>query len=136
MPSRATPAEGPPSGNKAAAARAHLERALVAQDAEDRGACVVWLSASAQAALDAVAAAAGIDTARSAHRRAAVARQLHDDGLLPDDLLPLLVRLNDERKQVLYEGREPNLRDRSWPDVLAAVSGLVHAAEVAEQQRS
>lgn len=113
---------------KGGAARAHLRRAQHAIDVRDWGAAVVWLNASAQAALDAVAAREGIDTARSAHRRAAVARDLHGRGLLPNDVLPLMVRLNDERKQVLYEGSDPDLRGRTWAGAVEEVERLVTAA--------
>ena len=96
---------------------------------EDWGAVVVWLNASAQAALDAVAMREGIDTTRNAHRRAAVGRELHVRGILSRDVLPLMVRLNDERKYVLYEGVEPDIRGRSWEDVFGEVAELVAAAE-------
>lgn len=47
---------------------------------------------------------------------------------MDEDLGSLLVRLNEERKRAVYDGREPDLRGRSWPDLLDAVDALVAVA--------
>jgi HEPN domain-containing protein len=112
-------------------ARDHLERARAALSRGDSVEAVVWSALCAEIAIDALAAAAGIDTRKDHFRRASMASRLHEQGLVETDLRSLVIRLNDERKRAVYEGGEPDLRGRTWAETLAALEVLVVAAEQA-----
>lgn len=118
----------PSTADLARLAADHLDRA---NDAAGRSAfveAVVWANLAAEVGITALAKGRGIDTQHDHFRRASLARRLHEDGVLPEDLGSLLVRLNDARKLAVYDGREPDLRGRSWPDVLRAIGQIVAVA--------
>lgn len=82
-----------------------------------------------EAAIVAVAQVRGIDTKRQHWRKAEVAKQLHDSGVLPRDFSDTLGVLNDARKTVVYEGDEPDLGDQTLEDLAADVETAVELAE-------
>jgi len=49
--------------------------------------------------------------------------------VLEEDLAPLLRQLNQARKDIWYEGDDPDFGGRSLEDVLAEVEKLVEAGE-------
>ena len=66
-------------------------------------------------------------------RRATLARRLFELGALPEDLGDLMIRLNNERKHGVYEGRSPNLHGRSWEQILGSLEHVVEAAAEVER---
>jgi HEPN domain-containing protein len=110
-------------------ARAHLDRARHAVDEGESVQAIVWSALCAEVAVDAIAASSGIDTRKDHFRRASISARLHEQGLLESDLRSLLIRLNDERKRAVYGGATPDLRGRSWSDVLSRLEDLVEVAE-------
>lgn len=76
----------------------------------------------------ALAEAHRIETRKQHYLEADAASELHRRGLLRDDFGPLLRQLNQARKDIRYEGDEPDF-ERSLEDVLADVETLVEAAE-------
>ena len=110
-------------------ARAHLARARHALEEGDETAAVLWCNLSAEIAIAYTAAAQGVDSRKDHFRRATLAKRLFEMGVLPEDLADLMIRLNNERKHGVYEGRSPDLRGRSWEEVFASLERLVQAAE-------
>lgn len=119
--------------DKAVLAREHLERALPAVTAEDSTEAVTWLFAALEAAVVAIAQARGIDTKRQHWKKAEVAKQLHETGVLSHDFSDTLGLLNEARKTAVYEGDEPVLGGRSLEDVATDVETAVELAEEARQ---
>jgi hypothetical protein len=120
-----------PAPSTADLARLAADHLVRANDAVARDAfleAVVWANLAAEVGITALAQSRGIDTQQDHFRRASLARRLHEDGVLPEDLGSLLVRLNDARKHAVYDGHEPDLRGRSWPDVLRAIGDIVAVA--------
>jgi HEPN domain-containing protein len=109
-------------------AGAHLDRARRALEAEDETAAVLWSNLCAEIAVAHVAAARGLDSPPDHFRRATLAKRLFELGALPEDLGDLMIRLNNERKHGVYEGRPPNLQGRSWAQVFQALERVVAAA--------
>ncbi len=118
-----------PPKRRAHLAREHLERALVAVDAEEVTEAVTWLSAALEAAIVAVAERQGIDTKKHYWKKAEAAEQLHDAGVLPHDFSGSLDLLNEARKAVIYEGADPELQGRSIQDIATDVETAVEHAE-------
>ncbi len=112
-------------------AREHLERALHAVTAEDYTEAVTWLFAALEAAIVAVADHHAIDTRKQHWKKAEVAKELHDSGLLSHDFSDTLDLLNEARKVAVYEGDEPDLGDQSLEDIAADVKMAVDLAEQA-----
>lgn len=83
---------------------------------------------AAEAAVVALADAHGINTKKRHYLKADAATELHDRGLLEHDYGPLLRQLNQVRKDIWYEGDEPDL-DQSLEDTLVDVETLVAEAE-------
>jgi len=106
----------------------HLERARQGFDAGDETAAVVWSSLCAQVAIALIAREHGVDTRRDHFQRASAARRLFDTGVLEKDVGDLLIRLNEERKCAIYDGRAPDLRGRTWEDVFDVLGYLVEVA--------
>ncbi len=109
-------------------AREHLETAR-----EDLGGgrekdAVNALFYAAEAAVVALADAHGIETSKKHYLKADAATELHRRGLLGDDFGPLLRQLNQARKDIWYEGDEPDF-DQALEDVLADVETVVLEAE-------
>ena len=61
--------------------------------------------------------------------KADAASELHANGVLDEDFGPLLRTLNQERKDVWYEGEDPDFGEESLDDVAERVRGLIEAAE-------
>jgi uncharacterized protein YutE (UPF0331/DUF86 family) len=118
---------------KATLAREHLERALPAVTAGDFTEAVTWLFASLEAAIVSVADTEGIDTKKQHWKKAEVAQQLHEAGILPYDFSDTLDLLNDARKTVIYDGDEPDLGESSLEDIAGDVETAVELAEQREQ---
>jgi hypothetical protein len=114
---------------KAQLAREHLERALPAVPDADYTEAVTWLFAALEAAIVAVADRHGIDTQQQHWKKAEVAKQLYEAGVLSHDFSDSLDTLNEARKVVVYEGDEPDLGDQSLEDIAAAVETAVEFAE-------
>jgi len=114
---------------KHALAREHLDRALRHIDDDDEQDAVSSLFYAAEAGLVAVADAQGIDTKKQHGAKAKAAAQLHADGVLDEDFSSLLRDLNQQRKDVWYEGEPVDFADRSIEEVAAEVERLVVAAE-------
>jgi uncharacterized protein (UPF0332 family) len=83
---------------------------------------------AAEAAAVALADSHGIDTKKLHYLKADAATELHRRGVLETDLGPLLRELNQARKDIWYEGDEPDF-GRSLADVLVDVEALVVEAE-------
>lgn len=83
---------------------------------------------AAEAAVVALADAHGIDTKRCHYLKADAARELYVRGVLKHDFGPLLKQLNQARKDIWYEGDEPEL-DQSLADIVADLETLVSVAE-------
>jgi HEPN domain-containing protein len=110
-------------------AREHFELALEdIEGGDDRGA-VSALFYAAEAAIVAIADAHSVDTKRNHRMKADAASELHSNGVLDEDFGPLLRTLNQERKDVWYEGEEPDFGDETLEDVAERVRGLIEAAE-------
>jgi len=110
-------------------ARAHFELALEDIRSGDERGAVSALFYAAEAAVVAVADAHGVDTKRSHRMKADAASELHANGVLDEDFGPLLRTLNQERKDVWYEGEDSDLGEESLDDVAERVRGLIEAAE-------
>lgn len=110
-------------------AREHLDRALRAVSTDDQTEAVTWLFAALEAAIVAVADEQGIDTKKQHWRKAEVAKELHDSGVLARDFSDTLDLLNEARKVAVYEGDEPDLGDETLEDVAADVEMAIELAE-------
>ncbi len=84
-----------------------------------------------EAAVVALAAQHGIDTRKHHGLKADAAIELHNKGVLSEDYGSVLRMLNQARKDIWYEGEEPDLVG-SLEDVLAEVEELVEVAEASE----
>lgn len=109
-------------------AREHLETARDDLSGGREKDAINALFYAAEAAVVALADAHGIDTKQHHGLKADAATDLHSRGVLKHDFGPLLRRLNQARKDVWYEGEEPEL-DQSLEDVLADIETLVAEAE-------
>jgi hypothetical protein len=96
---------------KVQVAREHLTKAQEEAAGGDPRDAVQWAFASLEAAIDALAAARGIEIDEKHWKRATAAKSLHDDGVLPKDLSRLHRTLNEARKGVFYLGEEADLGD-------------------------
>jgi HEPN domain-containing protein len=112
----------------AALAAAHLDRARLAREQGDETAAVLWSSLCAQVAITSIAAEHGVETRKDHFQRSSAARRLFDTGVLEEDVGDLLIRLNEERKYAIYDGRPPDLRGRNWEQVFEALGRLVDVA--------
>ncbi|MGH2715573.1 MAG: HEPN domain-containing protein [Thermoleophilaceae bacterium] len=112
---------------KAQLAQEHLETALDdLNGGREKDALNAFFYAT-EAAIVAISDAHGIDTKRHHGLKADAATELHQRQVLADDFGPLLRQLNQARKDVWYEGDEPQL-DRSLEEIAADVERLVDAA--------
>lgn len=112
-------------------AREHLEAAQGAVVDERVNDAVNALFYAAEAAVVALADQHDIDTQRHHGFKADAATELNEKGLLSEDYGPILRMLNQARKDIWYEGEEPELGG-GLGDVLAEVEDLVQAAEASE----
>lgn len=114
---------------KVEVAREHLTKA---QDEALRGDvrdAVQWSFASLEAAIDALAEKHGIAIEEKHWKRSKAAAELHQKGVLPEDLSTLHELLNEERKGIFYEGEDPDLGDSTIEDVLIDLETAVEIAE-------
>ena len=112
-------------------ARDHLGLARDDIDGDDLRGAVSALFYAAEAAITGVAEINAIDTKRNHRLKADAATELFKKGLLEEDFGPLLRSLNQQRKDVWYEGEEPDFGEESVSDVADRVETLVEAAESA-----
>jgi hypothetical protein len=118
---------------KAELAREHLDRARSAIAEADATEAVTWLLAALEAAVVALAQAEGLEVPTHHWKKAQVATQLHEKGLLDQDFAATLDMLNDGRKVAVYEGEEPELGEATFESLFAEVESAVVAAEEASQ---
>lgn len=112
-------------------AREHLDAAEAAIAEERVNEAVNALFYAGEAAVVALAERHSINTKRHHGLKADAASQLHADGVLARDYGPALRTLNQARKDIWYEGEEPELDDE-LEDLVAEVEELVQAAEAEE----
>lgn len=112
-------------------ARDHLGLARADIEAGDERGAVSALFYAAEADLVALAEVHGIDTKRDHRRKADAASAMHANGALDSDFGPLLKELNQQRKDVWYEGEPPDFGEFGLSDVADEVESLVRAAEAA-----
>jgi uncharacterized protein (UPF0332 family) len=84
-----------------------------------------------EAAVVALADQNEIDTKRHHGLKADAATEMHTKGVLAEDYGPALRILNQARKDIWYEGEEPELNG-GLEDLVVQVEGLVEAAEAGE----
>lgn len=109
-------------------AREHLETAREDLEAGREKDVINALFYAAEAAAVALADAHGVDTKQRHGLKADAVSELHTRGVLAADYGPTLKQLNQARKDVWYEGEDPNL-DEPLADVLDEVEQLVEEAE-------
>ncbi len=90
---------------------------------------VTFLYLAAEAAIVALSELNGIATERQHWRKAQAATELQTRGVLATDLSPVLELLNQARKDVAYEGEDPDFGSWSPEELLSAVEGVVSRAE-------
>jgi uncharacterized protein (UPF0332 family) len=109
-------------------AREHLDDAEAAASENRLKDAVNALFYAAEAAVVALAERSGIDTRRQHQLKADAASELHERGELARDYGPLLRTLNQARKDIWYEGEDPELGD-DLDELVADVAELVAAAQ-------
>lgn len=107
-------------------AREHLEAAQSAVMGERVNDAVNALFYAAEAAVVALADQHGIDTKKHHGLKADAASELHKKGVLGKDYGPVLRILNQARKDIWYEGQEPELNG-DLEDMVVQVEELVEA---------
>jgi uncharacterized protein (UPF0332 family) len=112
-------------------AREHLQAAQSAAEEERLNDAINALFYAGEAAVVAVADRNGIDTKKHHGLKADAATELHKSGVLGEDYGPVLRILNQARKDIWYEGDEPELNGE-LEDLVAEVEGLVEAAGAEE----
>lgn len=109
-------------------AKEHIESAREDVEAGREKDAVNAMFYAAEAAIVAIAEREGLDTKQQHRLKADAATELHKRGVLDEDFGPLLRQLNQARKDVWYEGDDPQF-NTSIEDVLAQVETLVDAAQ-------
>lgn len=112
-------------------AREHLETAREDIDGGRDKDAINALFYAAEAAALAVAETHGIDTRQKHWMKADAMTELQKTGAVGEDYGPILKRLNQARKDVWYEGEDPEM-DEPLSDVLDEVERLVEEAEKEE----
>jgi hypothetical protein len=115
--------------SKSDLAREHFTRAHGAFEAGDLVIGVTFLYLAAEAAIVALSELNGIATERRHWRKVRAATELQARGVLATDLSPILELLNQARKDVAYEGEDPDFGSRSSEELLSAIEGVVSRAE-------
>jgi HEPN domain-containing protein len=114
-------------------AEAHFARAREALAKGDETAAVLWSNLCAEVAMECIARQNDMDLRKDHFLRASAARRLFEAGILDEDLTSLLIRLNNERKHAVYEARSPDLKGRTWEQVMEHLGRLVAVASQAAQ---
>ncbi|HYI99223.1 MAG TPA: HEPN domain-containing protein [Thermoleophilaceae bacterium] len=109
-------------------AREHIQTALEDYERGSENDAVNALFYAAEAAVVALADYHGINTQQRHNLKADAATELFLRKLIDQDFGPLLRELNQARKDIWYEGDEPDFED-GLEDVIAQVEELVSAAE-------
>ncbi len=109
-------------------AREHIDDAQAALDDGRVKDAVNALFYAGEAAIVSVAEHNGIDTKQHHGLKAGAATQLYGSGVLGSDYGPLLRTLNQARKDIWYDGEEPEFDDELG-SIAAQVEELVNAAE-------
>lgn len=109
-------------------AREHVDDARAALDDGRVKDAVNALFYASEAAIVSIAEHNGIDTKQHHGLKAGAATQLHRSGVLESDYGPLLRALNQARKDIWYDGEEPELDDE-LELIASRVEELVIAAE-------
>jgi uncharacterized protein (UPF0332 family) len=109
-------------------AREHADSAREDLEAGREKDAVNAMFYAAEAAVVSLADQHGIDTKQQHGLKADAATELHQRGVLSEDYGPLLKQLNQVRKDVWYEGDDPEF-DTGIDEVLERVGELVDAAE-------
>lgn len=109
-------------------AQEHFYAAQSAVEEERLNDAVIALFYACEAAIVAIAARHEIDTQKHHGLKADAAGELHRRGVLARDYVPVLRVLNQARKDIWYEGEEPELGGE-LDDLVAEVEELVEAAE-------
>jgi uncharacterized protein (UPF0332 family) len=117
--------------DKGQLAQEHLKVAQAAVAEGRLNEAVNALFYAAEAAVVALADEHGLDTKKHHGLKADAASELHKQGVLARDYGPVLRILNQARKDIWYEGDEPELGG-DLEDLAAEVEELVEAAEAAE----
>jgi hypothetical protein len=115
--------------SKSDLAREHFSRAHGAFEVGDLVVGVTFLYLAAEAAIVALSELNGIATERQHWRKAQAAVELRTRGVLDTDLSSVLELLNQARKDVAYEGEDPDFGNLSSEDLLSAVESVVFRAE-------
>ena len=97
--------------------------------AGDTAEAVAWLFLSLEAAIVSIAGTHGLDTAKQHWKKARVAEELYERGVLPHDYSASLRLLNEAPKVATYEGDEPDLEGRSLEEIATDVETAVELAE-------
>lgn len=108
-------------------AEEHLAKAQEELYGDHRDA-VQWAFASLEAAIDALAAEAGIAIDQQHWKRTDAAKKLHQEGVLPSDLSELHRELNLLRKAIFYDGEELGEDGFSIEEAVADVGVVVSIA--------
>ncbi len=61
-------------------------------------------------------------------KKAAAAHELHERRLVTDDLRPILILLNQARKDAGYEGEDPELDEQQLADIARQIEAVVERA--------
>jgi uncharacterized protein (UPF0332 family) len=109
-------------------AQEHLDDAEAAASEDRLKDAVNALFYAAEAAVVALAERSGIDTRRQHQLKADAASEMHERGALGRDYGPLLRTLNQARKDIWYEGDDPELGG-GLDDLVDDVAELVAAAQ-------
>lgn len=109
-------------------AQEHLDDAEAAASEDRLKDAVNALFYAAEAAVVALAERNGIDTRRQHQLKADAASEMHQEGVLSRDYGPLLRTLNQARKDIWYEGDDPELGG-ALDDLVEDVAGPVRAAQ-------
>ncbi len=117
--------------DKGQLAHEHLHVAQAAIEEGRLNEAVNALFYAAEAAVVALADEHGIDTKKHHRLKADAASDLHKQGVLAHDYGPVLRVLNQARKDIWYEGDEPELGG-DLEDLAGEIEGLVEAAEARE----
>jgi uncharacterized protein (UPF0332 family) len=112
-------------------AREHLQVAQTAVQEQRLNEAVNALFYAAEAAVVALADEHRIDTQQHHGLKADAASELFEQGVLAHDYGPVLRVLNQARKDIWYEGEEPELGD-DLESLATEVEELVEAAEEIE----